>query len=65
MAMDGNFLDENQHVLSHTRQRLNALAEDRVLTQKEKKRVITTAVYTVFSYSAGFGRKTTVCLNFA
>ncbi len=35
-------------------QHLNALAEDRVLTQKEKERVITTAVCLVFSYSAGF-----------
>ncbi len=30
------------------------LAEDRVLTQEEKERVITTAVCSVFSYSAGF-----------
>jgi hypothetical protein len=54
MAMDGNFLDEKEHVLSDTKQQLNALAEDRVLTQKEKERVITTAVCKVFSYSAGF-----------
>ncbi len=39
---------------SDMEQRLNALAEDRVLTQKEKERVIITAVCSVFSYSAGF-----------
>jgi hypothetical protein len=54
MAMDGNFLDEKEHVRSDTEQRLNALAEDRILTQKVNERVITTAVCTVFSYSAGF-----------
>jgi hypothetical protein len=54
MAMDGSFLDEKEHVLSDTKQRLNALTADRVLTQKENERVITTAVCTVFSYSAGF-----------
>jgi hypothetical protein len=53
MAMDGSFLDEEEHVRSDAKQLLNALAEDRVLTQKEKERVITTAVCTVFSYSAG------------
>ncbi len=54
MAIDGNFLAEKEHVRSDMEQRLNALAEDRVLTQKEKERVITTAVCSVFSYSAGF-----------
>ena len=57
MAIDGNFLAEKEHVHSDMEQRLNALAEDRVLTQKEKERVIITgftAVCSVFSYSAGF-----------
>jgi hypothetical protein len=54
MAMHGNFLDEKEHVRSDTKQRSNALAEGRVLAQKEKERVITTAVCTVFSYMAGF-----------
>jgi hypothetical protein len=54
MAIDGNFLAEKEHVRSDMEQRLNALAEDRVLTQKEKEGVITTAVCSVFSYSAGF-----------
>ena len=54
MAIDGNFLAEKEHVYSDIEQRLNALAEDRVLTQKEKERVIITAVCSVFSYSAGF-----------
>ncbi len=56
-ATDGNFLAEKEHVRSDMEQRLHALAEDRVLTQKEKERVITTAVCSVFrqfSYSAGF-----------
>jgi hypothetical protein len=54
MAIDGNFLAEKEHVHSDMEQRLNALAEDRVLTQKEKERVIIAAVCSVFSYSAGF-----------
>jgi hypothetical protein len=45
---------ENLHVHSDMEQRLNALAEDRDLTQKEKERVIITAVCSVFSFSAGF-----------
>ncbi len=44
MAIDGNFLAEKEHVHSDMGQRLNALAEDRVLTQKEKERIIITAV---------------------
>jgi len=36
------------------RQRLAALAEDRMLSRTEKELVIKTAVCTVFSYSAGF-----------
>ncbi len=35
------------------RQLLGALAEDRVLSHKEKEQVIETAVCPVFSYSAG------------
>ena len=54
MAIDVNFLAEKEHVHSDMEQRLNALAEDRVLTQKEKERVIITAVCSVFSYRAGF-----------
>ncbi len=57
MAMDGKFLGilaEKVHVLTDMKQRLGALAEDRVLTQKENERVITTPVCWVFSYSAGF-----------
>ena len=54
MAIDGNFLAEKEHVYSDMDQRLNAFAEDKVLTQKEKERVIITAVCSVFSYSAGF-----------
>jgi hypothetical protein len=54
MAIDGNFLAEKEHVLSDMSQRMHALAEDRVLTQEEKERVITTAVCTVFRHSTGF-----------
>jgi hypothetical protein len=49
MALDGNFLAEKEHVRTDMKQRLAALAEDRVLTQKEKERVITTAVCSVFT----------------
>jgi hypothetical protein len=38
MAIDGNFLAEKENVHSDMKQRLNALAEDRVLTQKEKEK---------------------------
>ncbi len=38
MAIDGNFLAEKEHVRSDMEQLLNALAEERVLTQKEKER---------------------------
>jgi hypothetical protein len=48
MAIDGNFLAGRENVCSDMKQLLNALAEDRVLTQKEKARVITTAVCSVF-----------------
>ncbi len=54
MAIDGNFKAAKEHVRSSMKQLLSALAEDRVLSQKEKERVITTAVCTVFSYSVGF-----------
>ncbi len=37
MAIDGNFLAEKEYVRSDMEQRLNALAEDRVLTQRRKK----------------------------
>ncbi len=53
MEIDGHFLAAKEHVHSDMEQRLNALAEDRVLTQKEKERIIITAVCLVFSYSAG------------
>jgi hypothetical protein len=52
MAMNGDFSDEREHVCLEVQQRLAALAEDRVLSQKEKELVIKTAVCTVFS--AGF-----------
>jgi hypothetical protein len=54
MAIDGNFLAEKEHVRSDMEQQLNSLTEDRVLAQKEKERVIITAVCSVFSYSTGF-----------
>ncbi len=54
MALDGNFLAEKEHVRLDMIQLLAALAEDRVLTQTEKERVITTAVCSVLTYSAGF-----------
>ncbi len=44
MAMDGNFFAEKKHVHIDMKQRLAALAEGRLLTQKEKERIITTAV---------------------
>jgi hypothetical protein len=54
MALDGNFLAEKEHVCTDMKQHLAALTEDRVLTQKEKERVVTTTVLSVFTYSAGF-----------
>ena len=54
MALNGDFSAEKEHVCQVTRQRLAALAEDRVLSRKEKELVIKTAVCTVFRYSAGF-----------
>ncbi len=50
MAMDGNLSAEKEHVLTEMKQRLEAPAEDRVLSQ----RVIATAVCSVFCFSAGF-----------
>jgi hypothetical protein len=44
IQVDDNFLAEKEHVRSNMEQRLNTPAKDRVLTQKEKERVITTAV---------------------
>ncbi len=37
MAIDGNFFAEKEHVRSDMEQCLNALAENRVLTQRRKK----------------------------
>jgi hypothetical protein len=54
IALNGDCSDEKHHVLGEMRQRLAALAEDRVLSRLEKELVIKTAVCTVFSYSAGF-----------
>ena len=54
LALNGDFSDEKVYVCKEMRQRLTALAEDRVLSRKEKELVIKTAVCTVFSYSAGF-----------
>jgi hypothetical protein len=54
MAMNGDFSDEKEHVRTEMKQRLESLAEDRILAKKEKERVIETAVCSVFCYSAGF-----------
>jgi hypothetical protein len=54
MAAGGNFLAEKEPVRTDMKQRLAALAEDRVLTQKEKDRVITNAACLVITYSTGF-----------
>ncbi len=50
MAMNGNFIAVKEHVRTDMKQRLAALAEDRVLTQEEKERIITTAVWSLFTY---------------
>ena len=50
MAMNGDFFAKKEHVRTEMKQRLEALAEDRVLAKKEKERVIETAVC---CYSAG------------
>jgi hypothetical protein len=54
MALNGDFSAEKAHVCSTMKRRLDALAEDRVLAQKEKEVIICTAVCSVFRYSAGF-----------
>jgi hypothetical protein len=54
MALNGDFSAEKEYVCKETRQGLAALAEDRVLSRKEKELVIKTAICIVFSYSAGF-----------
>ena len=53
MALNGDFSAEKEHVNKEMRQRLEALAEDRVLSRREKEVVIRTAVCPVFCYSAG------------
>ena len=53
MTVMGDFSAEKEHVLSDMRKKLAALAEDRVLTRKEKEVVIKIAVCSVFYYSAG------------
>jgi hypothetical protein len=53
MALNGDFSAEKEHVNKEMRQRLEALAEDRVLSRREKEVVIRTAVCSVFCYSAG------------
>ena len=53
MALNGDFSAEKEHVCQEMRQRLEALAEDRVLSRKEKEVIIRTAVCSVFCYSAG------------
>ncbi len=45
IAMDGNFSAEKENV--RTKQLLKALGEDRVLSQKEKERVITISVCSI------------------
>ena len=54
MALNGDFSDEKDHVRKEMLERLTALAEDRVISRKEKEVIIKTAICTVFSYSAGF-----------
>ena len=54
MAMNGDFSAEKEHVRTEMKQRLEALAEDRILAKKEKERVIETVVCSIFCYSAGF-----------
>ena len=53
MALNGDFSAEKEHVCREMQKRLTALAEDRVLSRKEKEVVIRTAVCSVFCYSAG------------
>ena len=47
MALNGDFSAEKEHVNKEMRQRLEALAEDRVLSRREKEVVIRTAVCSV------------------
>ena len=54
MALTGDFSAEKAHVCSTMKRRLDALAEHRVLSQKEKEVLIYTSVCSVFRYSAGF-----------
>jgi hypothetical protein len=54
MALNGDLSDEKDHVRKEMLERLTALAEDRVISRKEKEVIIKTAICTVFSYSAGF-----------
>ena len=54
MALNGDFSVEKDHVRKEMLERLTALAEDRVISRKEKEVIIKTAICTVFSYSAGF-----------
>ena len=54
MALNGDFSDEKDHVRKEMQERLRALAEDRVVSRKEKEMIIKTGICTVFSYSAGF-----------
>ena len=53
MALNGDFSAEKEHVCREMWQRLRALAEDQVLSRKVKEVVISTAVCSVFCYSAG------------
>ena len=53
MAMNSYFSAEKEHVRTEMKQWLEALAEDRVLSRREKELVIETAVCSVFCYSAG------------
>jgi hypothetical protein len=54
MALNGDFSDEKDHVRKEMQERLRNLAEDRVVSRKEKEVIIKTGICTVFSYSAGF-----------
>jgi hypothetical protein len=53
MALNGDFSAEKEHVCREMQQLLEALAEDGVLSLREKEVVVRSAVCSVFFYSAG------------
>ena len=54
LSLTGDFSHEKIYVCEEMRKLLAALAEDRVLSRREKELIIRTAVCSVFCYSAGF-----------